>query len=155
MQRSISRPTHMSITISPIPMRNSVSLLWGFWMVDVKLNREERASFINVSNVILLEDRGQEELLKASAFFVSGTSWSGRDKFLRIVFNAGVARAMANVIIRTDGIWKTVSSIRKTPSALSMRRRPDCWLRINQLGGWSQAIAMAICEEREGLVLPR
>ena len=43
-------------------------------MVDVKLNREVRASFIDVSNVILLEDRGQEELLKASGFFVSGTS---------------------------------------------------------------------------------
>ena len=148
MQWSISRPTHLSVTMSPIPMRNSVSPLWGFWMVDVKLNREVRASFIDVSNVILLEDRGQEELLKASGFFVSGTSWSGRGTFLRIVFNAGMARAMANVIIRTDGIWKTVSAIRKTPSALSMRRRPDCWLRINQFGGWSQAVVMAIGKER-------
>jgi hypothetical protein len=35
-------------------------------MVDVKLNREVRASFINVSNEILLGGRGQEEFLKTS-----------------------------------------------------------------------------------------
>jgi hypothetical protein len=50
-------------------------------MVDVKLNREARASFINVSNEILLGDRGQEERLKTSGLLSRKPADMGETNF--------------------------------------------------------------------------